>query len=38
MTELSAASTKKRQSVGEVRAHDDLSNEFFQLFTDPTMT
>ena len=38
MTELSAASTKKRQSVGEVRAHYDLSNEFFQLFTDPTMT
>jgi cyclopropane-fatty-acyl-phospholipid synthase len=38
MTELSAASTKKRQSVGEVRAHYDLSNEFFQLFTDPTVT
>ena len=26
------------QSVGEVRAHYDLSNEFFQLFTDPTVT
>src|SRR3954454_15055331 len=38
MTEMSAASTKKRQSVGEVRAHYDLSDEFFQLFTDPTMT
>ena len=33
-----AATTKKRQSVEEVRAHYDLSNEFFQLFTDPTVT
>ena len=38
MVEKSAASTKKRQSVEEVRAHYDLSNEFFQLFTDPTVT
>ena len=38
MAEQTAASTKKRQSVGEVRAHYDLSNEFFQLFTDPTVT
>ena len=38
MSEKSAASTKKRQSVDEVRAHYDVSNEFFQLFTDPTVT
>ena len=38
MTEKTAASTKKRQSVDEVRAHYDLSNEFFQLFTDPSVT
>ena len=38
MAEHTAASTKKRQSVGEVRAHYDVSNEFFQLFTDSTMT
>lgn len=38
MTETAAASTKKRQSVDEVRAHYDLSNEFFQLFTDPSVT
>ncbi len=30
--------TKKHQSVDEVRAHYDLSDEFFQLFTDPTVT
>ena len=33
-----AASAKKHQSVDEVRAHYDLSDEFFQLFTDPTLT
>jgi methoxy mycolic acid synthase MmaA3 len=33
-----AASTKKHNSVDEVRAHYDLSNEFFQLFTDPSLT
>ena len=38
MAEQTAASTKKHQSVGEVRAHYDLSNEFFQLFTDSTVT
>jgi cyclopropane-fatty-acyl-phospholipid synthase len=38
MVEKSAAATKKRQSIGEVRAHYDLSDEFFQLFTDPTVT
>ena len=38
MSENSAASTKKRNSVDEVRAHYDVSNEFFQLFTDPTVT
>ena len=38
MAEQTAASTKKRRSVHEVRAHYDLSNEFFQLFTDPTVT
>jgi cyclopropane-fatty-acyl-phospholipid synthase len=38
MPEKTAAATKKHQSVGEVRAHYDLSNEFFQLFTDPTVT
>jgi len=38
MTQKSAASTKKRQSVDEVRAHYDVSNEFFQLFTDPSVT
>jgi cyclopropane-fatty-acyl-phospholipid synthase len=38
MADKTAASTKKRQSVDEVRAHYDLSNEFFQLFTDPTVT
>ncbi len=38
MAENSAASTKKRKSVGEVRAHYDVSDEFFQLFTDPTVT
>jgi cyclopropane-fatty-acyl-phospholipid synthase len=38
MTDKTAASTKKRQSVDEVRAHYDLSNEFFQLFTDPSVT
>ncbi|GFG52222.1 SAM-dependent methyltransferase [Mycolicibacterium agri] len=38
MADKAAASTKKRRSVEEVRAHYDLSNEFFQLFTDPTVT
>src|SRR6201989_2242005 len=38
MVEKTAASTKKRKSVDEVRAHYDLSNEFFQLFTDPSVT
>jgi cyclopropane-fatty-acyl-phospholipid synthase len=38
MPEKTAAATKKHQSVDEVRAHYDLSNEFFQLFTDPTVT
>ncbi len=38
MADKTAATTKKRQSVDEVRAHYDLSNEFFQLFTDPTVT
>ena len=38
MSENSAASTKKRKSVYEVRAHYDVSNEFFQLFTDPKVT
>jgi cyclopropane-fatty-acyl-phospholipid synthase len=33
-----AATTKKRLSVDEVRAHYDISNEFFQLFTDPSVT
>ena len=38
MADKTAATTKKRQSVDEVRAHYDLSNEFFQLFTDPSLT
>ncbi|OBB01641.1 SAM-dependent methyltransferase [Mycobacteriaceae bacterium 1482268.1] len=38
MADTTAASTKKRKSVAEVRAHYDLSNEFFQLFTDPSVT
>jgi cyclopropane-fatty-acyl-phospholipid synthase len=38
MTDKTAAATKKRKSVDEVRAHYDLSNEFFQLFTDPSVT
>ncbi len=38
MTDKTAASTKKNKSVDEVRAHYDLSNEFFQLFTDPSVT
>ena len=38
MSNTAAASTKKLQSVDEVRAHYDLSNEFFQLFTDPSVT
>jgi cyclopropane-fatty-acyl-phospholipid synthase len=38
MSQTAAASTKKLQSVDEVRAHYDLSNEFFQLFTDPSVT
>ena len=38
MPNTAAASTKKLQSVDEVRAHYDLSNEFFQLFTDPSVT
>ena len=38
MADKTAATTKKRQSVDEVRAHYDLSNEFFQLFTDPSVT
>ncbi|OBK70951.1 cyclopropane mycolic acid synthase family methyltransferase [Mycobacterium sp. 1274761.0] len=38
MVDRTAASTKKRKSVDEVRAHYDLSNEFFQLFTDPSVT
>ena len=38
MAEQTAAAVKKHQSVGEVRAHYDLSDEFFQLFTDPTVT
>ena len=36
--EKSAASTKKRLSFEDVRAHYDLSDEFFQLFPDPTLT
>jgi cyclopropane-fatty-acyl-phospholipid synthase len=38
MSDKTAATTKMRKSVDEVRAHYDLSNEFFQLFTDPTVT
>ncbi len=38
MVEKTSASTKKHKSVDEVRAHYDLSNEFFQLFTDPSVT
>ena len=38
MSPKSAAATKKHQSIDEVRAHYDLSDEFFQLFTDPTVT
>jgi cyclopropane-fatty-acyl-phospholipid synthase len=38
MADKTAATTKKDQSVDEVRAHYDLSNEFFQLFTDPSVT
>ena len=38
MAEQTAAAVKKHQSVGEVRAHYDLSDEFFQLFTDPSVT
>lgn len=37
MSEKSGA-TKMRQNVEDVRAHYDLSNEFFGLFTDPTRT
>ena len=37
MAELTAAA-KKLDSVDEVRAHYDLSDEFFQLFTDPSVT
>jgi hypothetical protein len=38
VAEQTAAAVKKHQSVGEVRAHYDLSDEFFQLFTDPSVT
>ena len=38
MADKTAASTKKDQSVDEVRAHYDISNEFFQLFPDPSVT
>jgi len=38
MVEKTAAAAKKDLSVSEVRAHYDLSNEFFQLFTDPSVT
>jgi cyclopropane-fatty-acyl-phospholipid synthase len=38
MSENRAAAVRLRSNVDDVRAHYDLSNEFFALFTDPTRT
>ena len=38
MSQNLAASTRLRSYVDDVRAHYDLSNEFFALFQDPTRT
>ncbi|MDT5259745.1 MAG: cyclopropane-fatty-acyl-phospholipid synthase [Mycobacterium sp.] len=38
MSEKRAGAVRGRSNVDDVRAHYDLSNEFFALFTDPTRT
>jgi methoxy mycolic acid synthase MmaA3 len=38
MSENRAGTTRARSNVDDVRAHYDLSNEFFALFVDPTRT
>ncbi|MEZ0349519.1 cyclopropane mycolic acid synthase family methyltransferase [Mycobacterium sp. pR1184] len=38
MSESSAGATRTRSNEADVRAHYDLSNEFFALFQDPTRT
>ena len=38
MSDNLAGATRKRSNVDDVRAHYDLSNEFFALFQDPTRT
>jgi cyclopropane-fatty-acyl-phospholipid synthase len=38
MSENRAGAVRARSSVDDVRAHYDLSNEFFALFVDPTRT
>src|ERR1700748_3529139 len=38
MSEKSSASLASRSNLDDVRAHYDLSNEFFALFVDPTRT
>ncbi|OBA61641.1 SAM-dependent methyltransferase [Mycobacterium sp. 1100029.7] len=38
MSDVSVTTTKTRSNVDDVRAHYDLSNEFFALFVDPTRT
>src|ERR1700723_2082202 len=38
MSDNRAGTTRSRSNVDDVRAHYDLSNEFFALFVDPTRT
>jgi cyclopropane-fatty-acyl-phospholipid synthase len=38
LSEKQAGAVRARSNVDDVRAHYDLSNEFFALFTDPTRT
>lgn len=38
MSENSSGATDTRKKYDDVQAHYDISNEFFQLFTDPTRT
>src|SRR6201998_2106975 len=38
MSENRAGALRSRSNVDDVRAHYDLSNEFFALFVDPTRT
>ena len=38
MSNKSMLAARERSNVDDVRAHYDLSNEFFALFVDPTRT